>query len=185
MKTLSAFLALILMTANISAQEAAAKNGKILIAYFSWGGNTRAVAAQIQKTADGDLFEIRTVQKYPTNYRECVDAAKKELRENVRPALATKVNGMDSYDIIFVGYPNWWGTIPMPVFTFLESHDFKGKTIAPFCTHGGGGLGRGVGDIKKNCPDATLLQGLAVSGTLARKAQNDVDAWLGKLGLGK
>ncbi|MDF9828050.1 flavodoxin [Ereboglobus sp. PH5-10] len=184
MKRLTILIAFLLMTANIHAQEKPAED-KILIAYFSWSGNTRTVAGQIQKTAGGDLFEIKTTKAYPTVYRECTAAAKKEQQENARPELSTKVAGMDDYNIIFVGYPNWWGTMPMPLFTFLESYDFSGKTIIPFCTHEGGRLGRSANDIKKLCPKATVREGLAISGNVARRAQKEVDAWLRKLEISK
>ena len=176
--TLTLFL---LMTASIHAQN----NNKILVTYFSWGGNTRVVANQVQKATGGDLFEIKTTKPYPTVYRECTDVAKKEQQENARPALAAKVDNMDAYDIIFVGYPNWWGTLPMPLYTFLESYDFSGKTIIPFCTHAGGRLGRSVNDIRKLCPESTVRQGLAISGNVVRSSQNDVTAWLRNLGMTK
>ena len=184
MKRLTILIAFVLMTASIHAQEKTA-NDKILIAYFSWSGNTRTVAGQIQKTAGGDLFEIKTTKAYPKVYRECTDVAKKEQQENARPELSTKVGGMDDYNIIFVGYPNWWGTMPMPLFTFLESYDSSGKTIIPFCTHAGGRLGRSANDIKKLCPKATVREGLAISGNVARSAQKEVDAWLRKLEVSK
>jgi len=109
--------------------------------------------------------------------------ARVELDEDARPELSAHVEDMDAYDIVVLGYPNWWGTIPMAVYTFLEEYDFSGKTIVPYCTHQGSGLGRSVTDIKTLCPDSTILDGLAVSGSHVSNAQSDVDKWLSDLGL--
>jgi flavodoxin len=114
-----------------------------------------------------------------------VEQAKKELGEQYRPKLKTKVENMQSYSIIFVGYPNWWGTIPMPIATFFSEYDFKEKTIAPFCTNEGSRLGRSVVDIKKLCPKSTVTNGLAVRGGSVKNAQNDVSRWLRELGMEK
>jgi flavodoxin len=97
--------------------------------------------------------------------------------------LAAKVENINSYDVVFVGYPDWWGTMPMAVFTFLEEYNFSGKTIVPFCTHEGSGLGRSVEDIRKLCPQSTIVEGLAVRGSSVKNAQNDVSDWLRKIGM--
>lgn len=156
---------------------------KTLIAYFSHSGNTKIVANSIKENIGGDIFEIKTVESYPNDYNAVVDKAKKEQNVDYRPELATKIENMASYDMILVGYPNWWGTMPMAVFTFLEEYDFTGKTIIPFCTHEGSGLGRSVEDIKKICPSSNVLDGLAIRGRSVNMAQNDVSAWLNKLGI--
>lgn len=156
---------------------------KILVAYFSHSGNTRVIANQIHEKVGGDIFEIVTVNPYPTDYNALVDQAKQEQEENYRPQLKTKVENMDSYDVVFVGYPDWWGTMPMPVFTFLEEYNFSGKTIIPFCTHEGSGLGRSVEDIKKLCPQSTILNGLAIRGSDVKNAQSDVSKWLHEIGM--
>jgi flavodoxin len=156
---------------------------KILIAYFSRSGNTREIANQIQENVGGDLFEIVTVDPYPADYNGTVDQAKREQENNYRPKLTAEVKNMDSYDVVFVGYPNWWGTMPMAVFTFLEGYNFSGKTIIPFSTHEGSRLGRSVNDIRELCPQATILDGLAIRGSDAKNARNDVAAWLRKLGM--
>jgi flavodoxin len=169
---------------------------KILVAYFSLTGNTRVVAESIQKETGGDIFEIKTVQTYPKEYRPLIDMAKREQQTNFRPALATNVDEIDTYDIIFLGYPNWWGTMPMALFTFLEKYDFAGKTIIPFCTHNGSRFGSSVADIKKLYPDTTILDGLALRGgrsgsfefddAAARSGvQKEVLAWLNRLGVAK
>lgn len=154
---------------------------KILIAYFSHSRNTREVANQIHKIVGGDIFEIVSVNPYPDDYDDCVDQARKELDAGAKPALKTKVKDIKSYDLIFIGYPNWWGTFPRPVFTFLSEYDLSGKTIAPFCTHEGSRLGRSVGDITKLCPKSEILEGLAVRGSAVKSAQADVVAWLRKI----
>jgi flavodoxin len=155
----------------------------ILVSYFSHSGNTRVIANEINNNVGGDVFEILAVNPYPNDYDDVVEQAGKELREQYRPKLKTKVENMESYNVVFVGYPSWWGTIPMPVATFLSEYDFSGKTIAPFCTNEGSGLGRSVTDIKKLCPKSTILDGLAVRGGDVKKAQNEVSEWLRKLGM--
>ena len=182
MLVLSCFTVLSFPKGAMAADGAGAQ--KILIAYFSWSGNTREIANQIRERVGGDLFEIKTVNAYPTEYRACTDLAKKEQNENARPALSTKVENMDDYDVVFIGYPIWWGTTPMALFTFFEQYDLSGKTIVPFCTHGGSGLSRSASDIGKLCPKSTLLDGIAIRGSDAKSAQNDVAAWLENIGMG-
>ncbi len=158
-------------------------NKKIRVAYFSHSGNTRIIANQIRKSVGGDIFEIVAVDPYPSDYDAVVEQARKELREEYRPKLKTKVENMESYNVVFVGYPIWWGTIPMPVATFLSEYDFSRKTIVPFCTHEGSRLGRSVTDIKELCPQSTILDGLAVRGRDVKNAQNEVSGWLRELEL--
>lgn len=159
------------------------KENNILVVYFSHSGNTRVIANQIHEKVGGDNFEIVTVNPYPTDYDAVVDQAKQEQEDNYRPELATEVKDIDSYDVVFVGYPNWWGTMPMPVFTFLEEYDFSGKTIIPFCTHEGSGLGRSVEDITTICPQSTIQKGLAIRGSSIETAQDDVSKWLHEIGM--
>jgi len=166
-------------------KPAGEKSGKILIAYFSKTGNTRNVAQEIQKDVGGDLFEIKTTNKYPEEYQATTEQAKTEKNNNFRPQLATQVADFSSYDVIFVGYPIWWGTMPMGVFSFLEQHNFAGKTVIPFCTHGGSGLGDSVSDIKKTLPQANVLSGLAVRGSEASKSQTEIANWLKSIGMAK
>ena len=156
---------------------------KILVAYFSHSGNTREIATQIHEKVGGDIFEIKAVHSYPAEYNECVQVAKREQQNDERPELAAEVADMASYDVVFLGYPNWWGTMPMPCFTFLGKYDLSGKTVVPFCTHEGSRLGRSVGDITRLCPKATVLEGLAVRGSSVKSAQDDVAGWLRKLGM--
>ena len=170
---------------------------KCLIAYFSRKGqnyvsgkivdlkvgNTEVVANMIQKIAGGDLFHIESVTAYPKDYTETTEVAKNELRAKARPKLAGRVENMKAYDVIFMGYPNWWGTMPMPVYTFLESYDFSGKTIVPFCTHEGSSMGHSEKDIAKACPKSTVLEGLAIHGTSASSAESKVSSWIDRLTL--
>lgn len=175
------------------------KDMKILVAYFSRRGqnyasgeivelkigNTEAVAKMIQAKLGADLFEIKTVKPYPLDYRQTTEVAKQEQRKDARPKLTASVQNFGQYEVVILGYPNWWGTMPMAVKTFLESYDFAGKTIAPFCTHEGSGLGMSVTDIKRLCPKAQVLKGLAIHGTHAQEAGKEVEAWLKKIGVAK
>lgn len=170
------FLSIIL--GFIASGEANAESKKILIAYFSHSGNTRIVAEQIQNATGGELFEIKTVTPYPEDYDVVVKQAKQELTSGFCPELKTKVENIAQYDMIFIGYPNWWNTIPAPVRVFLTSYDFTGKTLIPFCTHGGGGIGKSVSDISKFCPKSNLLKEIGIPGNSVRTASEKVIAWL-------
>lgn len=141
-------------------------------------GNTAVIAAKLKTLTGGTLFEIDTVQKYPDDYTETTEISKVELKNNARPELIAKVDDMNQYDVIYLGYPNWWSTMPMAVFTFLESYDFAGKTIVPFCTHEGSGLGHSEKDIKTACPHSTVLHGLAIRGSFVTGADEDLRKWL-------
>lgn len=167
-----------------AAQAPAAKSGKkILVVSYSRTGNTREVANQIHRLVGGDLVAIETVTPYPSDYRETTRQAKQELESGYRPPIRTKVPDLASYDLVFVGSPNWWGTIAMPVMTFLSENDLSGKTIAPFMTHGGSALGRSRSDIEKLCSRATILDGLAIAGSSAKTSQKEVVAWLRSIGM--
>ena len=155
---------------------------KILVAYFSHSGNTRVIANRIRDAVDGTLFEIVGVDPYPQDYDTVVAQAARELKASLRPKLKHRLADAGTYDVIFLGYPNWWGTFPMPVATFLSTYDFAGKTVVPFCTHEGSGLGRSASDVAKMCPKATVFEGLAIRGRNVNKAGDDVAAWLRKLG---
>lgn len=153
-------------------------NKKILVAYFSHSGNTQEIANQIHKNIESNIFEVQSVDLYPTEYNEVVEQAKKELQSGYLPELKTEVESMGAYEVVFIGYPNWWGTIPRPVATFLSKYDFSGKTIVPFCTHDGSCLGRSVADITRLCPQSTVLDGLAVRGRDVKNSQDEVSNWL-------
>jgi len=167
-------------------------NTKGLIAYYSRKGqnyvggsivnlsvgNTEVIAKKIQELTGSDLFEIDTIKPYPKDYTETTYVAIDEKKKNARPEITAAVDNMDSYDVIYLGYPNWWGTFPMGVFTFLESYDFSRKIIIPFCTHEGSGMGNSERDIKKSCPNSNVLHGLAIRGGSVGRADNEVSSWI-------
>lgn len=155
---------------------------KILVAYFSHSGNTKTVAEQIQSIVGGDIFEIKTVTPYPDEYRPTTEVAKKEQQDNARPALTAKVEQMAYYDVILLGFPNWWGTMPMPLFTFLEQYDFSGKKIALFCTHEGSRLGRSEDDFGRLAPRAEIMKGFEIRGSRVDSARPQLQSWLKDLG---
>ncbi len=169
---------------------------KKLIAYYSRAGNnyvgdkimnlpvgnTEVAAKMIQKLTGSDIFRIDTIKNYPADYNETTEVAKQEQRQNARPELTGHVDNMADYNVIYLGYPNWWGTMPMAVFTFLEEYAFSGKTIIPFCTHEGSGMGRSESDVKKLCSDASVLKGLSIRGENVQKAESDIADWLRNLG---
>lgn len=154
-------------------------NGKVL-------GNTQYVAQLIQEMTGGDIFRILPQKPYPTNHRTLVDLAKEEQNQNARPAIAGKIENLASYDTIFLGYPNWWGDMPMILYTFLEQHDLSGKTIIPFCTHGGSGFSRTIQTIQDKQPGATVIRdGYSLSRSRMERAPSGVAAWLKEIGLKK
>jgi flavodoxin len=167
---------------NVEAQMSSTNN-KILVTYFSHSGNTREIALQIKEATGADVFEIVPVHPYPTNYNAVVAQAEQELKADYRPKLKSAVSNIASYDVIFVGSPNWWSAIAPLVMTFLSSHDFSGKTIVPFITHEGSGLGRSVRDVKRLAPGATVLEGQSFRGHDVKDAQNDVLKWLREIKL--
>lgn len=172
-------------------------HGQTLIAYFSHAGqnyshgsiqdlpvgNTEVVAKKIHALIDSDLFYIDTVRKYPDDHMQKIGIAKREYNENARPELTARVENMEAYDTVIVAYPNWWTTMPMAVFTFLESYDFTGKTICPLITHGGSGFSNALRDIRRFCPDSVITKGLAVNGDDAATCDKDVEKWLKQIGL--
>ena len=140
-------------------------------------GNTERVAEFIQKAVGGDLFEVEPVRNYSASYMTCIREAQAEQRAGERPAVKRMPENLWDYDIIFIGYPNWWGTMPMFMFTVLDAFDWTGKTIVPFCTNEGSGLGVSVQDIKKSCPGAAVLPGLSIHGGSATNSEKQVKAW--------
>lgn len=154
-------LGVVLGTSDTVAQQKAADsqtNGKILIAYYSYSGNTKEVAEAIHEKVGGDLFEIKTEGTYPEEYRQMTRQAQKEIREGYRPKLLTQIENMAQYDIVFVGSPNWWGTITPQVSSFLESYDLSGKKVIPFITHGGGGAQNTIADMSAQCKGCSVSE---------------------------
>lgn len=134
------------------------ENAKILIAYYSWSGHTKEVAEAIQEKTGGTLFRIETAKAYPEEYRATTEQAQKEINDGYRPELKAKVENIAQYDVIFIGSPNWWGTIAPAVSSFLASNDLKGKKIIPFITHGGGGVQNTIKDLTAQCPGCDVSE---------------------------
>ncbi len=169
--------------ADESETEAAADGGNALIVYFSWSGNTENVANAIADQTGADVFEIVPKEAYTSDYNALLDIATEEKESGARPAIAGSIEDIGRYDIIYVGYPNWWSDMPMILYTFFDSYDLSGKTIAPFCTSGGSGLSNTVNSIKELEPEADVLEGLHIGSSSASDPENAVSDWLGSLGL--
>lgn len=145
-------------------------------------GNAARIAGWIQEEIGGDLFSIQVQEPYPSDYDECMDRASDELGENARPALKETIEDISQYDTVFIGYPNWWGDMPMAMYSFLDEYDLSGKTIVPFVTSGGSGFSGSISEIESMESGATVQEGLALSDSSAMDAQNDVNEWLAGLG---
>ena len=170
---------------------------KTLIAFFSRAdenyfggamryvkvGNTEIVVNLMKEIIDAKSFKIEMKNPYSPVYMTCIDEAKKDLRENARPELVSYPDSIDEYDTIILAYPNYWGTMPMAVFTFLERYDFSGKTILPLCTNEGSGMGSSAKDIKKYAKGANLKKGLSITGSAAASSKKSVQKWLAANGL--
>lgn len=166
--------------------------GKTLIAYYSragenyvsgslrWleRGNTLRVAEQIATLTGGDLYEIRQKTPYAEGYNDCIEEARRDKEADARPAIFPLPEDLAAYDTVYLGYPNYWGTVPMAVCTFLTSGDFSGKTIRPFYTHEGSGLGTSVRDIRRLCGTANVKEGLAVHGSRIAGAEKTIEGWV-------
>lgn len=146
-------------------------------------GNAQYLAQMAREATDGDLFLIQTVETYPSDYRETTDVAAVQQGNNERPTLASHLENMEQYDTIVLIYPNWWGTLPPPLETFLEEYDFSGKIILPICTHEGSGLSDTKSNISALVPGATVLDGLAVRGSNAPSAQDSVEDFINSSGI--
>lgn len=141
-------------------------------------GNTQVAAGIIEKLIETDLFQIEPIQPYAKEYNECIEQAQADQKRNARPELKNYPESIEAYDIIYLGFPNYWGTMPMPVFTFLEHFDFSGKIIRPFCTHEGSGMGNSVKDIQKLCPGAIVTEGLAIRGGSVERQAEEIEKWV-------
>lgn len=164
---------------------------KVLIVYYSrkgenyWNGsihnlkkgNTEIAAEYIQNAVGGDLFEIDTVKTYSTDYTKCTEEAMAEKKATARPELKEIPKSIDEYDTIFIGFPSWWGTMPMAMFTFLENFDFSGKTLIPFCSNEGSGLGSSVNDLKNACKTANVKAGLSIHGSETENLESTIANW--------
>lgn len=194
-------------TAEAESSEAGAQSS-LLVTYFSYAenaalpddvdasasasiqpwngaltGNTGVVADMIAQATGADLFSIRTVEQYPDTYDATLDQGQQEQSDGARPELATHLENLDSYDTIFLGFPNWWGDMPMAVYTFLDEVDLSGKTVIPFVTSGGSGFSNTISTIQQMEPQATVQEGLSIGASSATGAQQQVESWLSELGL--
>lgn len=194
-------------TAEAESSEAGAQSS-LLVAYFSYAenaalpddvdasasasiqpwngaltGNTGVVADMIAQATGADLFSIRTVEQYPDTYDATLDQGQQEQSDGARPELATHLENLGSYDTIFLGFPNWWGDMPMAVYTFLDEVDLSGKTVIPFVTSGGSGFSNTISTIQQMEPQATVQEGLSIGASSATGAQQQVESWLSELGL--
>jgi flavodoxin len=148
-----------------------------IVGYIS-KGNTEVIADYIKELTDADIFKIEPKVLYPAEYKECLKISKKELEGNARPELIRFIDSIDEYNVIYLGYPNWWSDMPMCVYTFLDHYNFTGKTIKPFCTHEGNGLSNTVEILRKYLPEATITEGLAIRGKDVYEAKEIVAEWL-------
>ena len=168
-----------------ASEETTASEEGVLAAYFSWSGNTEQMAQMIAEETGADLFEIAPAAPYTDDYDELLDIAQQEQAEDARPKLAAQVENWDSYDTVFVGYPNWWSDAPMTVYTFLESYDWTGKTLIPFNTSASGGFGRSLSRIEESAAGAEILEGLDLTESELPDAQNRITEWLTGLGFSR
>ena len=146
-------------------------------------GNTEIVCKLMKELIPADSFKIEMKNPYSPVYMTCIEEAKKDMKENARPELVSLPDSIEGYDTVVLAYPNYWGTMPMAVFTFLETFDFTGKTILPLCTNEGSGMGNSERDIKRICPDADVKKGLSITGSAAADSKNKVKTWLAANGL--
>lgn len=145
-------------------------------------GNTEKAAEILAEMSEGELYKIEQAQPYSDDYDTCTAEAKADLRKNARPEVPTLPDNLDGYDEIYLGYPNYWGTMPMAVYTFLEHYDFSGKTVHPFCTHEGSGLSDTESDIRKAAPGAVVTKGLAIRGSDVNGAREAISKWVQEAG---
>lgn len=184
-------------TTGKTSMEKTDSKQKSLVAFFSRAdenyavgyiekGNTHIVAEMIAAETGADLFHIKTVTPYPAAYNECIEVAKREKQSNARPAIQGDIR-VEDYDVIYLGYPNWWGEMPMAVYTFIEKHNWEGKTIVPFCTHEGSGLSGTERRIQSACTGGKVLKGLAIRGATAQHepetVRKSVHSWVSKISL--
>lgn len=177
---LSVFVLCCLMVIQVNAQE---KQNKILVAYFSYTGNTQNIANQIKDIVGGDVFRIEPVKDYSDDVQEVLEVSRKEIANNFKPELKEKINNIDQYDIIFVGSPNWYNTIAPPVASFLSEYDLTGKKVVPFVTHGGGGKADCFDDMQKIISGATFLKGIAIYEDNVDSSSQELFDWLKEIQL--
>lgn len=160
-------------------------DSKSLVVYFSWSGNTENVAKSIQSQTDSDIFEIIPATSYSDDYDTVLDLAQEEQRNDTRPAISGSIENIEQYDVVYVGFPNWWGDMPMILYTFFDTYDLSDKAVALFCTSGGSGLSNTENEVKELEPNATVADGLHIRDDAADNPENAVSEWLDEIGLVK
>ena len=166
----------------LSNEPTLSRDQNIITIYYSKTGNTKAVAQYIHNYLGGELFEIKPIKEYPDDYHATVQIAKEEKETNDRPGTLYCPDNIQQYDVIFLCYPNWWATMPMLLFTFLENNDLTDKIIIPVCTHEGSNMGTSIDDIKQLAPKSIVLDGIAIRGSKAHTSDEIIKEWLQKIG---
>lgn len=161
------------------------KGSESLVVYFSRSGNTENVAKSIQSQTNSDIFELVPVTPYSDDYDTVADVAQEEQSSNARPAISETIENIQQYDVIYVGFPIWWGDMPMILYTFFDTYDLSEKTIAPFCTSGGSGLSDTVNEIRSLEPNATVLDGLHIGSESSSQPDEAVSQWIREIGISK
>ncbi len=161
------------------------KGSESLVVYFSRSGNTENVAKSIQSQTNSDIFELVPVTPYSDDYDTVADVAQEEQSSNARPAISETIENIQQYDVIYVGFPIWWGDMPMILYTFFDTYDLSEKTIAPFCTSGGSGLSDTVNEIRSLEPNATVLDGLHIGSESSLQPDEAVSQWIREIGISK
>lgn len=168
---------------NIYLKGVSLMSEKMIVVYYSWSGNTENIAQIIAEKTGSTLFKVEPTDPYSENYSRCLEKARLEIGKNASPEVLDFPDDFEEYDTYFIGTPNWCSTMAPPIHSILSHNDFTNKTIVPFLTHGGGGKGNFVSDMKKLCPDAKFLNELALSGSGGRSADKIVEEWLRSLGI--
>lgn len=141
-------------------------------------GNTEIAAGYIKELTGADMFKIEQKDPYSAGYNECIAQAQEDQKKDARPELVNMPDSIEKYSEIYLCYPNYWGTVPMAVFTFLDNFSFEGKTVKPLCTHEGSGMGRSEGDIKAHCKGAKVEKGLAIQGSSVGTSKSQIEKWI-------
>lgn len=175
------FGSLLALLTTVALALPALADERVLVVYFSWSGNVEAMAQDIHAQVGGDLVKLEPVEPYPSDYNLCLDVVRQEQRENARPALKTALPDMAGYDMVFLGAPVWWGTLPLLVVNFLEQVDLSGKTIALFGSSGGSSFARTVSDLERLCPNSTILKALGLRDGGGASRTSAVTQWLGEI----
>jgi flavodoxin len=173
------------LAADRARAQPAPGNGTMLVAYFTRTGNTQVIARQIRRALDADLFEVEPAEAYPEDYEATVSQAERERQTGYEPPLKVMVPNIDSYETIFVGFPIWGMTAPPVIRSFLSGHNLSGKTIVPFITHGGYGLGQSLAVVTEHAPRARLVEGFAIQADQERETLSRVTSWLGGIEIGE